>query len=143
MKVKVRNLSSGSQPEVTMVANADKEYEGALNFLEPGEYVAEAVYNAEGKTLGKAQQQFQVEEYSLEDQALTMNRQLLSQMAEVSGGKFYTISDFENLPKDLVLQERRVEKQKSWEIWNQPVILIFALAFLSLEWFLRKRHQLP
>lgn len=143
LKVTLKKVSSTTQQEVTMLPNPEKEYGGSLNYLEPGDYVAEATYSLDGKIAGKARQEFQVEEFSLEDQALTMNRQLLTQMADVSGGKFYTIQDYRNLTKDLQLKEQRVEKQKSWEIWNQPGMLIFALFLLSLEWFLRKRQQLP
>jgi hypothetical protein len=143
MTVKLENLNSKTQLEIPMLPNQEKEYQGSLNYLEPGEYLAEATYSSDRKIYSRARQEFQVEEYSLEDQTLTMNRQLLTQIAEVSGGKFYTLKDFENLSKDLVLQEKTVEKSKTFEIWNQPLILILALAFLSLEWFLRKRHQLP
>jgi len=143
LKVTVKKVSSTVQREVAMLPNSEKEYIGSLNYLEPGDYVAEAAYSIDGKITGKARHEFQIEEYSLEDQTLTMNRQLLTQMAEVSGGKFYTIQDYRDLPKDLDLKEKKVEKQKSWEVWNQPGILVFALFLLSLEWFLRKRQQLP
>jgi hypothetical protein len=143
LTVTLKKLSSTTQQEVAMLPNPEKEYVGSLNYLEPGDYVAEAIYSVEGKITGKVRHEFQVEEYSLEDQTLTMNRQLLTQMAEVSGGKFYTIQDYQNLPQDLDLKVKRVGKQKSWEIWNQPGMLIFALFLLSLEWFLRKRQQLP
>ncbi len=143
MKVVLRNMNSKTRMDISLLPDQEGEYQGSLNYLEPGEYMVEATYRLDGKAVSRATQEFQVEEYSLEDQTLTLNRQLLTQIAEVSGGKFYTIKDFENLPQDLVLQEKSMEENKTFEIWNQPLILVLALAFLSLEWFLRKRHQLP
>ena len=143
MKIKLRNISSKREREFTLTSDENQDYTTTINYLEPGDYSAQAAYYADKKILAQARTEFQVEEYSLEDQTLTMNRQLLTQMAEVSGGKFYTKDDFQNLSQDLMLQKKVVEKQISFEIWNQPLILILAVGFLGLEWYLRKRHQLP
>lgn len=143
VRLKLENASTKDKSELTLNLNLEKDYIGTLNFLPPGDYRAEASYLVDEKSLARAKTEFQVEEYSLEAEALIMNRQLLSQMSEFSGGRFYTFQNYQKLTEDLKLAGRTVEKEKSFELWNQPILLILAITFLSLEWFLRKRQQLP
>jgi len=143
MRLQVRNITTASKSDLVLNPDQEKDYIGHLSYLEPGDYLAEAFYSSSGKILGRARNEFQVEEYSLEDQSLTLNRQLLTQLAELSGGRFYTSTDCQKLIEDLVLKERVVERHKSWEVWNQPGILILAVMLLSLEWYWRRRQQLP
>ena len=143
MRLQVRNITTASKSDLVLNPDQEKDYIGHLSYLEPGDYLAEAFYSSSGKILGRARNEFQVEEYSLEDQSLTLNRQLLTQLAELSGGRFYTPTDCQKLIEDLVLKERVVERHKSWEVWNQPGILILAVMLLSLEWYWRRRQQLP
>jgi hypothetical protein len=95
------------------------------------------------RTLATAKSEFQVEEYSLEDQTLIQNRQLLTQIAERTGGKYLITADLAELPKDLPLSDRIIREQREFEIWNQTMIMITGLFCLGLEWLIRKRHQLP
>lgn len=143
MGLKIRNVTTDTKSDLVLNPDQEKDYIANLTYLEPGDYVAEALYSSSRKILGRARSEFQVEEYSLEDQSLTLNRQLLTQLAELSGGRFYTSTDYQKLIEDLVLPERVKEIHRSWEVWNQPGILILAVLLLSLEWFWRRRQQLP
>ncbi|OGC79702.1 MAG: hypothetical protein A2145_05975 [candidate division Zixibacteria bacterium RBG_16_40_9] len=84
-----------------------------------------------------------VEEFSLEDQSLTLNKKLLTQIAEVTGGKYYEPEELGNFSRDLKTERRTLEKKKTIQLWNHPLLLIFFILFISLEWFIRKRNQLP
>jgi len=118
-------------------------YRGELKAVQPGRYFYEAGIKKDGKLLGSSKGEFVVDEFSLEDQSLTMNKKLLTQIAEVSGGKYYNPEELESFSKDLKLEKKILEKKKTIQLWNHPVLLIFFILFISLEWFIRKKNQLP
>ena len=72
-----------------------------------------------------------------------MNKKLLTQIAEISGGKYYNPEELVSFGKDLRLEKKILEKKRTIQLWNSPLLLIFFILFISLEWFIRKKNQLP
>lgn len=126
-----------------LIEDEPGNYEGELKAAQPGRYFYEASIKKDGKLLGTTKGEFVVDEFSLEDQSLTMNKKLLTQIAEVSGGKYYNPEELESFSKDLKLEKKILEKKRTIQLWNHPVLLIFFIFFISLEWFIRKKNQLP
>ena len=129
--------------DLILIEDEPGNYKGELKATQPGRYFYEANIKKDGKLLGTPKGEFVVEEFSLEDQSLTLNKKLLTQIAEVSGGKYYGPGDLESLSKDLKLEKKILEKKKTIQLWNHPLLLIFFILFISLEWFIRKKNQLP
>jgi len=94
------------QPVSDLILTEDEpgNYKGELKANQPGRYFYEASVKKDGKLLGTPKGEFVVEEFSLEDQSLTMNKKLLTQIAEVSGGKYYKPEELESFSKDLKLE---------------------------------------
>jgi len=129
--------------ELILIEDEPGNYRGELKATQPGGYFYEASIKKDGKLLGAPKGEFVVEEFSLEDQSLTLNKKLLTQMAEVSGGKYYSPEELESLSKDLKLEKKILEKRKTIQLWNHPLLLILFILFIGLEWFIRKKNQLP
>ena len=138
-------LENKNQPvsDLILIEDEPGNYRGELKAAQPGRYFYEASIKKEGKLLGSSKGEFVVDEFSLEDQSLTMNKKLLTQIAEVSGGKYYNPEELESFSKDLKLEKKILEKKRTIQLWNHPLLLIFFILFISLEWFIRKKNQLP
>jgi len=78
--------------------------------------------------------------------ATTMNRPLLEQLAEQSGGKFYPADRADSLWSDIAAKADLVPVEKvrrrEIELWNWVVLGAVLVLLLAVEWFLRKRWAL-
>lgn len=138
-------LGNKNEPASDLILIEDEpgNYKGELKAAQPGRYFYKASIKKDGNPLGSPKGEFVVDEFSLEDQSLTMNKKLLTQIAEVSGGKYYNPKELESFSQDLKLEKKILEKKKTIQLWNHPLLLIFFILFISLEWFIRKKNQLP
>src|SRR5262249_10770783 len=75
---------------------------------------------------------------------LRMNRPDMERAAQLSRGRFYTLSDAVKLPDDLPPLPRVTlhQPRPPWPIWNTPLVVLLGLSLLGGEWLLRKRQQL-
>lgn len=73
-----------------------------------------------------------------------MNSGLLRQMAEESGGKFYTAKNCSSIIKDILkdkkFAERSVTIHDELELWSLAGMLIAVILLLTAEWIIRKRE---
>jgi len=118
------------------------EYRGTF---EPGPGRHQAVFEAklEGRTLGQPQKvEFLVGQPDLEMANLSTNNKLLKEIAERTGGTFYSWLGMRDLAASLTAeQDRRVEPTKI-PLSHPPSFFAFFIAMAALEWFMRKRVQL-
>ena len=72
-----------------------------------------------------------------------MRIELLSNIANATKGRFATLSQLEELKKDLAAQEHILEpRREERALWNSPGIILLITMLLGLEWFYRKRWDL-
>ena len=72
-----------------------------------------------------------------------MNQAELEYVAEVTGGRFYTVSDIETLLSDLPAgRQVPVEALQRHKLWNSWWIAALFVAVLTCEWLLRKKAGL-
>ncbi len=73
----------------------------------------------------------------------TLNKPLLVQMADRSGGTYFDIDRIANLPNEVPnLQQTVVYREKPIELWDTATLLLIIVMLLTLEWALRKRYKL-
>jgi hypothetical protein len=117
-------------------------YQSSLTDLEEGDYSFKGSAEFGGQQFSD-EGRFTVTETELEFQNLTMNEDLLKQIAELTGGRYFPASEskpfFSNLNE--YLQHRIIEKQVNEEkqLWNSAYLLFMVIIFLATEWFFRKR----
>ncbi len=117
-------------------------YSYTLSFLPPEEYLFKAEAKKENILLGISRGGFKVEKTSLEDEDLKPDKELLREIAHLTGGEYFEPGDFPSLSKSLDLKRKLKIETREIPVWNQPLLLLFFILFLSLEWFFRKRFQL-
>lgn len=95
---------------------------------------------------GQDEGRFSVGDNPAEFQSLTMNKRLLMELAQRTGGKFYYPWEVELLQEDIKKHPQYMSNtiQQSDEIalWNALFILGLSLLSFSLEWFIRTRSRL-
>lgn len=85
---------------------------------------------------------FDVTAVPLEQLQPAMQKELLTKMAELSGGKYVPITELPNLPKLIGGEGRTTVIRKERELWDLPLVLGLALALGGVEWFIRRRSNL-
>ena len=74
---------------------------------------------------------------------LASNPQLLSEMAESSGGKLLTPGTIDQLLELIPNLNEEISNQDEVSLWDHWLILVLIMAVLTVEWALRKLNGLP
>ncbi len=135
--------AEGVTKELTLNDLGNGRYSGEINNLTKGGYYfsGEAIF--EGKKIGSDAGRFSVGELSLEYQNIRMRADLLRNISNRTGGKFYAsenagefINDLEKLDN---FQPKTVTIRTDINLWNSPWLLALALACFVVEWIIRKK----
>jgi len=136
---------SGSQT-VRLEPLGSGRYEGSSPATSAGDYSYRATAKLGDRNLGTDNGRFAVGPVNVEYLATTMNRPLLEQLAEQSGGKFYPADRADSLWSDIAAKADLVPVEKvrrrEIELWNWVVLGAVLVLLLAVEWFLRKRWAL-
>ncbi len=129
---------------ITMSSVGRGFYEGILESGSAGDYYFTGNANIGNKKLGEDKGRFSIQDIDNESLVTTMNKTLLSQLAEFSGGS-YIYRGGENgltdLPGRDKLSEPKIELSASEiQLRNNEWPLIFIILFFAVEWLLRKRN---
>ena len=114
-------------------------YRGVASGLAPGAYEYEVRAAVDQAAVGAATGRFVVEEYSIELGDLRADPLLLGELARASGGRAYSLADWEDMLKQLAPRKRWVEKAEVLPLWGPLWPALLAIALLAVEWFGRKR----
>lgn len=107
-----------------------------------GEYTVTATGTLHGEDLGKQQALFEVKPSYAEFSDASLNVPLLTNLADMSGGKYYPIEEADQLVNQISLVESATSQITDIDIWDLPLIFGMILMLLGMEWFLRKRGGL-
>ncbi len=137
-------ISSGGAPrEVHLTPLTNGRYSGQVDGLAEGDYAFTGSVSIAQKPYGTDNGRFSVGDIALEYQNVRMNSELLRQIAERTGGKFYTPGTAANFLDDLKKQPtfspRTITQKSEFALWNLPWLLAAALLCFATEWFIRKR----
>ncbi|HWB60387.1 MAG TPA: glutamine amidotransferase [Chthoniobacteraceae bacterium] len=72
-----------------------------------------------------------------------IDRDLLKRIAANSGGKYYTMADWDAWRGDLHYQEQHFSRMQLLDLWNHPFLLGFLMLLFIAEWITRKLWNLP
>jgi len=138
------DISKENQPIINAILEpiGSGLYQFALSDLTEGDYSLKVSTDYGGQKYSD-DGKFSVSETELEYQNLTMNEGLLKQIAEISGGKYFSAEASDKLFSDInsFLSQRIVENEvhDSIQFWNSFYLLIGVIFLLAAEWFIRKR----
>jgi hypothetical protein len=105
----------------------------------PGSYLVEMVAKRGTEELGRDVLTFRREDGVAENFKVEQNKDLLQKLSSETGGRYYTPSDADKLPKEISFSEAGVNVRETRDLWDMPVIFLLLLALRSSEWLLRRR----
>jgi uncharacterized membrane protein len=136
---------SGASVEVPLRFTARDEanlYVGEFKADELGRHSIEL--SATGPEIGtvNAQSNFLVAELNREFYDSTQNVSLLKRIASETGGKYYTLDEWDALISDLTYRQTDNSERVTKDLWDMPINFLLLVGLVSGEWFLRKREGL-
>ncbi len=69
-------------------------------------------------------------------------RDFLEKLAQETGGNYYTVSDVERLPEEILYTQSQTSIVEVLDLWDMPFNFLLLMALLFCEWILRKRQGL-
>ncbi len=137
------NTGRYTQRDIVLSPLGNGRYYSEVEGLGEGEYAFKGEVSKGGNILGSDAGRFSVGEIVLEYQNLSMNSQLLRDLAEQSGGKFYLPENCSNILNDIKahkkFKDRSITTRKEYALWNIWWIMAAIIALLATEWTIRKR----
>jgi len=129
------------------VPDAPGLYQGFFTPTVPGDYQISSSDDivARDKTIDSQAAnitEFNVKPRSMKESESILQEKLLKKMAELSGGKYFSIRDLPSLSKSLTKEKQTVTVYNEKEIWNLPIIFIILVALMGGEWLLRRKYDL-
>ncbi len=86
--------------------------------------------------------EFTVATTPLEQLEPAMQEERLKKMAELSGGRYFTVAELPELPDAITQEIRTAVVRRERELWDLPLLFVVLLTCAGTEWFLRRRYDL-
>ena len=133
----------GSTLEVALQHSVEQDgvFWGEVNASPVGVYRVELKADNAGKPVGTGSAFFQRADGVLEHFSPEQNVQLLTRMAEQTGGKYYPLEEASALPEQLTYSPAGVSVPEIRDLWDMPVWLLLILLLKGGEWVMRKRWK--
>jgi hypothetical protein len=114
-------------------------YESEFTAARPGTYRAEINANVGDQTLGSDVFHFRREDGVAEAFHPEQNRELLTRLAEQTGGRYWTPDDVAGLPAEIRFSEAGITAREMMDLWDMPFFFLLLLSLRAAEWLLRRR----
>jgi hypothetical protein len=106
---------------------------------QPGDYKITAEIYSHGNLLETVHSQFTVGEYSAELSQTALQRLLLTNLSETTGGTYFSADSLSPLEEKLYGPKRTLIRTSHLNIWNNMIVLAVIILLLVTEWYIRKR----
>ena len=135
---------SGAETEIPLewAVDADGEYDGTLRLQEPGVHRVSVTARKGGALIGEHTTYVEAGDVAREYFNAEMRAPLLRDIAEQTGGRFYTEADLDALPEDVSLTDSGTTVLEERDLWDMPLIFLALLGLVSTEWLHRRRRGL-
>ena len=128
---------------LTPVPNQPGTFEASLIAKKTGLHqlrVRSAAAESEG---GAIQTEFQVELPSVETNQVWLDKTLLTELAALSGGRYFDLDQLADLPAAIPDKSETIEvRGKPDPLWDIRGMLVALVGLLAAEWGIRKRYKL-
>lgn len=143
VRLQLFNAEQKQIDNVSFQSIGSGRYEGTANGVSEGEYSYKATALSNNDTVGVTTGRFTVGEQSVEFAETKMNKRLLQQIANASGGSYSDASQFDFLVEKILarpeLKPREQAQTREFELWNLPAYLSIIIILFALEWYIRKQ----
>jgi uncharacterized membrane protein len=129
--------------QLLALPNSPGAYEAAFVPRKTGQHKLVVRIPGAASEEGAIETPFQVELPSVETSQIWLNRPLLSDLAELSGGQYFDLADAGKVAAAVPDKSQTIEiRSQPNPLWDNPWVLGFLVAFLAVEWTVRKRNKL-
>ncbi|MFQ6041559.1 MAG: hypothetical protein ACE5PV_11940 [Candidatus Poribacteria bacterium] len=135
---------TGNRKELTLKQALGKDGLYRARFVPPkrGEYTVDITGSLHDVPLGEQRGLFEVAESYVEFTHAELNSNLLMNLAQISGGRYYPLEEAHNMVDEIPLIKSGASTMVDKELWDMPLIFLIIILLLAVEWFLRKRRGL-
>jgi hypothetical protein len=145
-KVDASLQTPGDSPETVPllpVANQPGAFEATLTARKTGVHTVRISLPASESDSGTIETPFSVELPSVETNQVWLNKPLLMDLASLSGGKYFEVSQLDQLAAAVPDKTETIEvRSKPDPLWDVRGMLIALVGLLCVEWLVRKRNKL-
>jgi len=131
---------TGVVTELPMEWTVERDGEYAVDILpgEAGEHEVEVSASRDGQTLGADLTYLQVAPSDEEYFGAGRRTQLLSRIAQETGGQSYTPETVSTLPEDITVSGAGVTLVEERDLWDMPALFLLMLLLMGAEWGYRR-----
>jgi len=122
-------LPSSNQPGV---------YEASFNPADTGLFSIEAISRVGNTPVSSVRSAIRYEQ-NQEAFAIRQNRDLLENLAAVTGGQYWQAQNWDELPEAISYSTAGITEQDIRYLWDAPIIFILLILLKAAEWLLRRR----
>jgi uncharacterized membrane protein len=148
--VQLRILGPDGEPTISAASaqGEDGEFVGEYTPVKEGAYRVEAEATLAGKTLGKDRAGFSVAYPYGEADDGRPRVDLLKQIAQMSQGEYFSINDWNETSLERIAAKLEkhaptsITEQRQTKLWSTLSPFAMILAFLSVEWWMRRKWGL-
>jgi hypothetical protein len=135
--------ASGRATPVRFEPSSAGIYVATLEGLAPGRYRVSARATREGRELGRANSEFGVDRWSLEEARTQPDSATLAAMAQASGGSVGPARSAGSWARALPTRSLARVRTESVRLWESPWMFAMVVGALCVEWAWRRRRGLP
>jgi hypothetical protein len=118
-------------------------YQGTYTARKAGPHLLRIPLSDNGTADDLVETNFSVELPSAETSQVWLNRPLLMELANISGGRYLDISQLDEIAAAIPDRTETIEmRSQPRPLWDVPGMLVALISLLAAEWLLRKRFKL-
>jgi len=140
--IDVTNKNTGEEFHADLIDHGNGNLSAEFANLPPGDYSFDGKLEKDGSVLKQVAGEVRVETFSLEEYDRFGQPTLLADLARRSGGEYARATEFDNLLNSMELSTIQESRDIELFLWGEWWLLFVLVGALSLEWLLRKIHQL-
>ena len=125
--------------ELAPVPNQPGTFAMDWTAAKPGSYVAEVTAGRGNDELGKDVVQFRREDGVAENFHTGQNKELLTKLADATGGRYWEQNELDRLPKEISYSEAGISVRDTKELWDMPAVFLLLLGLMAADWLLRRK----
>ena len=141
-------VDTPDQRQIELVAEASDtapgRYEATFAARVPGVYRAQVtVSDADGSEVGRRETGWSVEPQTEEFRKLSVNHNLLQELAKQTAGEVVSADDLDGFVASLPNRKIPIVETWTYPLWHQSSVFLVALTCLVAEWGLRRWKGMP
>jgi len=145
-KIELTFADSDQIPKIILLPEGDGKYSAQIDNLVPGTYNFTADAISSNGQIEIERGSFLVEKINIEFVDPTLDKNFLTRLAQISGGKYFDLNEYPSLIEKLEKISSSQKKEKviteSYNLWTFETLLTIIIAIFAIEWVIRKRSGL-